>query len=161
MILVADSCPIVFLAKLNRLAIVREVFAGEILLTESVRRELTGKSIPAHERQRIDDFLKHCRVQAVRAPRMIASALSLADGHVLALAAKHPRARILTDDGMVRRIALAEGVPVTGTLGLIIRAVHGKSMTRAEGRRAIEELVGTHSMRVSVDLYQEATHQLQ
>jgi len=161
MILVADASPIFFMAKLNRLAVVPKVFAGTILMPESVQRELTGKSIPPHERQRIDDFLKQCRVERVRAPRVAASALSLADRHVLALAGKHPRTRTLTDDAVVRRIALAEGIPVTGTFGLIIRAVRGGNMTSSEGRGSVETLIGEHGMRVSVDLYQEAMQTLQ
>lgn len=161
MILVADASPVIFLAKLNRLNLVRDVFSGTVLMPESVRRELVHDNIPLHERERINAFLEDCRVEPVRAPRTgVAAALSLADRHVLALAGQHPRARIMTDDGVVRRVALAEGLSVTGTLGLIIRAAHGKIMTRPEARRAVDALVGEHSMRVSVDLYQEVMRQL-
>jgi predicted nucleic acid-binding protein len=88
------------------------------------------------------------------------TALSLADRHVLALAGKHPGAIILTDDSLVRRIALAEGFPVAGTLGLLIRAVRANIMTQPESLKAVEALVSEHQLRVSVDLYQESLRQL-
>jgi uncharacterized protein len=161
MIVVADACPIVFLAKLDRLALVQAVFPGTVMIPETVRDELVRETIPAHERQRIGAFLKHCRVEAVENPRVGASALSLADCHVLALARKHPKARLVSDDGLVRRIALAEGLTVTGTLGLIIRAARAGIMTRSEALHAVDALVRDHQLRISVDLYQDAVRQLQ
>jgi len=160
MIVVADACPVIFLAKLNRLALVQEVFPGTIIMPETVRRELLGDTIPPQDRRRIADFLKRCRIENVRSARTTGSALSLADRHVLVLAGKHPRSRVLTDDSLVRRVALAEGMPVTGTLGLIIRAVHAAIMPRTDGIQAVDELVTDHQLRVSVALYQEAMRQL-
>lgn len=161
MILVADACPVIFLAKLNRLALVGEVFPVTVLIPEAVRCELLRESIPLHERQRIDAFLEQCRVEPVQASRAVGAALSLADRQILALAVRHPKSRILTDDGVVRRVALAEGLPVIGTLGLLIRAVRDGLMTRPDARRAVDELIRDHAMRISVDLYQEILRQLQ
>ena len=160
MIVVADACPVIFLAKLDRLALVQAVFPGAVVIPESVRVELVRETIPLEERRRIGDFLKGCRVEAVRNPRVDASSLSLADRHVLALARKHPKSRVLSDDGLVRRIALAEGLPVTGTLGLIVRAAHAGIMTQPEALQAVDELVRDHQLRVSVDLYQGVLRQL-
>jgi predicted nucleic acid-binding protein len=100
-------------------------------------------------------------VEPVQAPRAAGAALSLADRQILALAVRHPKSRILTDDGVVRRVALAEGLPVIGTLGLMIRAVRGGIMTRPDARPAVDELIRDHAMRISVDLYQETMRQLQ
>ncbi len=161
MILVTDACPVIFLAKLNRLALIREVFPVDVLIPEAVRDELVRESIPLLERQRIDAFLQQCRVEPVQAPLAAGATLSLADRHILALAVRHPRSRILTDDGVVRRVALAEGLPVIGTLGLMIRAVRGGIMTRPAAREAVDGLIRDHAMRISVDLYQETMRQLQ
>jgi predicted nucleic acid-binding protein len=96
----------------------------------------------------------------VRNPRFSASGLSLSDRQVLTLAGKYPKAVILTDDRLVRRIALAEGRPVAGTLGVVIRAVRARLMTQAEALRAVDELVAQHHLRVSVELYQETLRQI-
>lgn len=161
MIVVADACPVIFLAKLNRLELVPEVFPGSVIMPETVRRELVQTTIPLHERTRIEAFIHHCRVETVPCSGSGASALSLTDRYVLALATKHPQSRVLTDDGLVRRVALAEGRPVTGTLGLIIRAARAGVMNRPAAIQAVEELVTDHQLRISVALYQEAMRQLQ
>jgi predicted nucleic acid-binding protein len=77
------------------------------------------------------------------------------------LASEHPRALILTDDSLVRRIALAEGRRVAGTLGLIIRAADAGLISKNDGRLALDALVGEHKLRVSVDLYQEALRRIE
>jgi predicted nucleic acid-binding protein len=56
---------------------------------------------------------------------------------------------------------LAEGLPVIGTLGLLIRAVRDGIMTRPDALRAVDELIRDLAMRISVDLYQEILRQLQ
>jgi predicted nucleic acid-binding protein len=37
MIVVADACPVIFLAKLDRLSLVQAVFPGAVVIPESVR----------------------------------------------------------------------------------------------------------------------------
>jgi predicted nucleic acid-binding protein len=161
MIVVADACPIIFLAKLDRLSLIQDIFPGSILMPESVKRELVQDAIPFHERQRIEAFMNLCRIETVRTRQYAAQALSRADRHVLALASEHPRALILTDDSLVRRIALAEGRRVAGTLGLIIRAADAGLISKNDGRLALDALVGEHKLRVSVDLYQEALRRIE
>lgn len=159
-VVVADACPVIFLAKLDRLALIRKVFPGTILLPVSVQNELTGNTVPLVEQHRIIKFLKHCHVETVRNPHFPASALSVADRHVLTLAKKHQKTLILTDDSLLRRVAWAEGIPVAGTLGIIIRAVRAKLISPPEALKAIDELVTEHQLRISVDLYQETMRQI-
>lgn len=159
-VVVADACPVIFLAKLDRLALIRRVFPGTIVMPTSVQRELGQDAMPLPEQRRVREFLQHCRIEAVRGSRFAASALSVADRHVLALAAKHPKPVILTDDSLVRRIALAEGIPVAGTLGVMIRAVRAEVITPDEAVRALDELVAQHQFRISVDLYRESVRQM-
>jgi predicted nucleic acid-binding protein len=157
---VTDACPVIFLAKLDRLALIRELFPGSILVPASVRQELSQSVIPLDEQRRIREFLKHCRIEAVRSSRFSSLALSLPDRHVLTLARKHPNALVLTDDSLVRRIARAEGLPVAGTLGILIRAVRVKLITQQEALQAVDELVAQHRLRISVELYQETIRQI-
>jgi len=159
-VVVADACPVIFLAKLDQLALIRNVLPGMVLLPKSVGYELTQDTIPLNEQQRIREFLKHCRIETVQSPRFPASALSLADRHVLTLAKKHHQSLILTDDSLVRRIASAEGIPVAGTLGIMIRAARAKIISPEKAVKAINELISEHQLRISVDLYQETIRQI-
>ncbi|MEI8138989.1 MAG: DUF3368 domain-containing protein [bacterium] len=159
-VVVADACPVIFLAKLDQLALIRNVFPGTVLLPKSVWRELTQNTIPFNEQQRIREFLKHCRIETVQSSLFPASALSMADRHVLTLAKKHRPSLILTDDSLVRRIASAEGLPVAGTLGIMIRAARAKFISQSEAIKAVDELVTEHHLRISVELYRETIRQI-
>lgn len=159
-VLVADAWPLIFLAKLDRLNLIHGVFPGKVLVPASVQRELGQDTMPLQEQRRVMDFLGHCRIEAVRGARFKGSALSVADRHVLALAAQHPKSVVLTDDSLVRRVALAEGLCVAGTLGVLIRAVRAKLVSSTEAIRALDELVSRHQFRISVDLYQESLRQM-
>jgi len=159
-VVVADACPIIFLTKLHRLPLIREVFPATILMPSSVTDELTRNVIPIHEQQRIRSFLKHCHIESVRDRSFPVSALSMADRHVLTLAKKHPKSLILTDDSLVRRIAWAEGLSVAGTLGIIIRASRAKLISPSEALQSLDELVSKHQLRISVELYQETMSQI-
>lgn len=157
---VADACPVIFLAKLNRLTLIDAIFPGTIILPEGVRKELACASIPPDERRHIDEFLKHCRVETVQGQRFSASALSAADRQVLSLADRHPRSILVTDDSLMRRIARARGQAVAGTLGLIVRAERAGLMTKQEALGCVDELVTKHRLRIVVDLYQETLRQI-
>ncbi len=159
-VLVADACPVIFLAKLDRLALVVALFPGTVLIPEAVSLELQRESIPQPEQQRIREFLKECRIVAVPDPRFQSGALSLADRCVLTLAAKHGKSVVLTDDALVRRIAVAEGLAVAGTLGVLIRAARANLITKGAARVELDDLVAHHQFRISVQLYQEALRQL-
>jgi predicted nucleic acid-binding protein len=158
-VVVADACPVIFLAKLDRLGLIRNVFPGTILLPESVWHELTRDVIPHHEQARIREFVKSCRIENVIAAPFPAAALSLADRQVLTLAKKHRNSTILTDDRLVRQIALAEAIPVAGTLGILIRSVRAGGISPAKALQAVEKLITEHQLRISVDLYQETLRQ--
>lgn len=160
-LVVADASPVIFLAKLDRLALIRDIFPAAVLMPERVRLELTVAPIPPHERMRIDVFIQKCRIETVRPPRVAAPALSVADRHVLALAARHREATVLTDDRLVRRIALAQGHAVAGTLGLLIRAARRGCITRKDAHTAIDALVTEHRLRITVDVYREACRLLE
>jgi predicted nucleic acid-binding protein len=159
-VIVADACPVIFLAKLDRLGLIRDVFPGTILLPESVWHELTRDVIPPHEQARIREFVKECHIEKVAAARFPAAALSLADRQVLTIAKKHRHSIILTDDRLVRQIALAEALPVAGTLGLLIRSVRAGGMPPAVALQAVDQLITEHQLRISVDLYQETLRQI-
>ena len=153
--IVADACPVIFLAKLNQLELVRGVFPGKILLPDAVARELEQENIPLAEQRRIRGFLKKCQIETVRSPQYASTSLSLADRCVLTLAGKHRDAIILTDDGLVRRIARSEGFTVAGTLGVLIRARRAGLIAKSIARQALNDLIARHQFRISIELFQD------
>jgi len=156
----ANACPLIFLAKLDRLGLVCDVLSPTVWVPEAVRRELEAHAIPAPEQHRIAAFLHGCRIVPVPRPGCPSRALGRADRCLLALAARHPDTILLTDDALVRRIAESEGRRVAGTLGVLIRAARRGLLTRAAAQDDLDNLIANHRFRISVELYQEALRQL-
>lgn len=159
-VVAADACPLIFLAKLDRLDLVRGVLSPTVWIPEAVHRELLAGSIPAPDHHRIVAFLRGCRIVPVPRPGYPSRSLALADRCLLALAARHPGTILLADDALVRRIAESEGRRVAGTLGVLIRAVRKGLLTRTAARENLDDLIANHRFRISVELYQEALRHL-
>jgi predicted nucleic acid-binding protein len=160
MTVVADAAPIIFLAKLDRLALIRAVFPGVTMVPDSVSRELLQAAIPPAEAVAIRNFLATCRVLSVPHPAFPSQTLSLADRSVLTLASRQKRALVLTDDALVRRVARSAAIPVAGTLGVLLRAQRARRISSAQAQAALDDLVARHNFHISIALYQEATRQL-
>lgn len=123
-LLVADSGPLIALARLDLLAVPARLF-GELLVTATVWREVT------HEPRAADHAALSAAAQGgllmlVDDPMHIPAELAAAqldDGERSALALALLReAVVLVDERRGRACAAALGLPVLGTLGLLIRA---------------------------------------
>ena len=86
MILIADAAPVIFLAKINQLALVQKLFDAEILIPTAINDEILTPGIPADEERSISKFLLVCKVIHMEDPEIFAHSLSQADNCVLTLA---------------------------------------------------------------------------
>ncbi len=57
MIVVADAAPLIFLAKINQLSLITELFNAEILIPSVVSKEILGPVIPPSEERMLTAFL--------------------------------------------------------------------------------------------------------
>ncbi len=125
-LLVADSGPLIALARLDLLALPRKIFA-QVLVTSTVWSEVVGgrprvEHAALHEAQR-QGWLELVADPAT-VPAMFASPL-LDDGERTALALSMslmPDCDVLIDERRGRMLAQAAGLQVLGTLGLLARA---------------------------------------
>ena len=120
---VIDSSPLIFLAKLNRLDILRKE-VEEILIPPAVLEEISGQEDEA-SRQINEGLRTWMEVQPVRNIRLLAVLKrELGDGEseAIALALETDAARIVLDDLDARRLAHRLGLRVVGTLGLLLAA---------------------------------------
>jgi len=51
MILVADAAPLIFLAKINQLSLLAELFKAEIFVPSAVSKEISGPEHPPEEKR--------------------------------------------------------------------------------------------------------------
>jgi predicted nucleic acid-binding protein len=118
---VTDSSPLIFLAKLNRLDLLRQE-AQEILAPPAVLREITEQDDEA-KRQLEKAQQTWLEVRPVRDVRLLAVLKrELGDGEAeaITLALETHAARIVLDDLDARRLADRLGLRLVGTLGLLL-----------------------------------------
>ena len=120
--LISDSTPLIALARIGELELVRHVF-GEIFVPEAVHEEIVEArgEAPGAEDVAAAAWVRRTRVD----PEEVAPLLRLVDrgeAEAIALAQVEAGSLLLTDDRKARRTAKELGIPVQGTLGILTRA---------------------------------------
>jgi predicted nucleic acid-binding protein len=161
MIIVADSAPLIFLAKINQLSLLTDLFKAKILVLAVVRNEILGSDVPPDEERLLTGFLSGCQVVTLRKPTRFARALSYVDNCILTLAAKERANMVLSDDRLLRKTAVIEGVQVIGTIGILIRATKASLLTVKKSVELLDELVEEHNFRISIRVYEIARNALE
>ena len=156
MIFVADSAPLIFIAKINQLPLLTSLFNAEILVPVAVKNEVLGPEVLPDEERLLTGFLAGCRVVALDQPTRFAQALSYADNCILTLAVKMRANMVLSDDRLLRKTAVIEGIRVIGTIGILIRATKAFLLTTKESVGLLGELVEEHNFRISTRVYEIA-----
>ena len=156
MIIVADSAPLIFLAKINQLSLLNALFSAQLLVPVVVRKEILGPKVPPDEERLLTGFLSGCQVVALRIPTRFAQALSYADNCILTLAVKKQANVILSDDRLLRKTAVIEGIRVVGTIGILIHATKSSLLTAKKSVELLDELVEEHNFRISTRVYEIA-----
>ena len=120
---VSDTGPLIALAKVGMLPLLKSLF-GMVYIAPAVHRELLageGDDV-ARLQETIGDFIAVIVAPAAD-PEVTHSVRDLGRGEQDAIAlAVHTRSVLVIDDHAARVVALALGIPVTGTVGVLIRA---------------------------------------
>ena len=120
---IADTSSIILLAKIGRLALLRDLYE-QVHVPPGVVVELRAK--PDAASQEVERLLGS--PGCVRAPQntLLVQALSadlgIGEAEAIALAAEIPDTLLIMDDGEGRRVARGVGLRVTGLLGILIEA---------------------------------------
>lgn len=153
MILVADASPLIFLGKIQRLALLEELFAGEILLPSLIREEVLRPPLPPGEETELRAFLETCTAERVAPSQSPSAALSAADNAVFTLAKRVGADRVLADDRLLREVIRTEGIRPMGTLGVLLHARRQGLLSKAQALRDLEQLVQHHAFRIGIEVY--------
>ena len=157
MSIVSDAAPLIFLSKVKQLPLLGCLFRGRIYVPLAVKKELLAPGIPPDEERTLQAFLaEQCHLVTVRKPMVFANALSLADNCVLTVARRRRVSLVLSDDRLLRKIALIEGFGVVGTIGVLIKAAKGGLLTGGQAISTLDELVQKHGFRISTAVYSRA-----
>lgn len=120
---VTDSSPLIFLAKLNRLDLLRKE-AEEVLAPPAVLGEIAGQDDEAKRQIELArrTWLKVRAVRDVRLLALLKRELGDGEAEAITLALETDAARIVLDDLDARRLADRLGLRLVGTLGLLLAA---------------------------------------
>ena len=154
MIVVADAAPLIFLAKLDQLKLIPQLFGKNILIPSLVANEVLRPPLPPGEELRLQRFLDSTTVIPVKKSRKKSLSLSPADLAVYQLALDQKANVVLSDDKLLRSLLTAEGLSPMGTLGILIHATKNKLLTKPAARSCIDDLVGQHNLRIGIELYE-------
>jgi len=120
---VTDSSPLIFLAKLDRLDLLRKE-AEVVLAPPAVLEEIAGQDDEAKRsiQEAQQTWLDVRPVQDVRRLTVLRRELGDGEAEVITLALETHAARVVLDDLDARRLAERLGLKLVGTLGLLLAA---------------------------------------
>ena len=154
-IIVCDASPLIFLAKLNRLDLIREILGGDVFVLRCVVDEVCSDRTGPLETMRLASFFEHARIIDFTSPAYPSSALSASDRSTLAWATANHADWLVADERLLRRIATEEGISVVGFLGLLVEGARRGILSTTEAKTAVDDVVSRHGCRISVALYQQ------
>ena len=129
---ICNTSPLQYLHQIGQLSIL-PALVGSIIVPPSVLVELDagiekGLDLPQPEN------LSLVRIQAPISAKAASLITDLGPGEsqVLMLALEMPGSVALLDDALARRVAIAKGIPIKGTLGLLLDAKRAGHLTICE-----------------------------
>lgn len=122
---VSNTSPLLNLSIIDRLDLVRSQF-GQVLIPEAVRDELemdSGRPGAAELRTAVsENWIRVQKVETRAHVRTLQRGLDLGESEAIALAAATNASLLLLDEREGRKHARALGLPVTGAIGILLRA---------------------------------------
>ena len=118
--IVSNSSPLIALDRIGQLELLHALL-GEVVIPPAVEQEVFAENAPP----------PWIRVAALRTPLDEAASptLGLGERQAIALAVEVHAGRIILDDLPARRLAASLGLPVIGTVGLLIAAKNAALVT--------------------------------
>jgi predicted nucleic acid-binding protein len=164
----ADSGPLIALAKLNRLELLLNLWQT-VLVTETVYHEtvVLGQSREAADALTLRLFWQQHRLPIVSVPAATltayAPALQLDPGEhaTFALALTFPEALVLVDDEEARAEARRLGLRMRGTLGVVVEAFRRQQLTFSEAELLLTEIAARPDIWISPVLCEQVLKSLQ
>lgn len=124
---VADSAPLIYLSAISQFDLLRLYFSF-VLIPNTVHEEVVragdGRYGASETRAGVEEGWITV-VDPTNDPRiafLLAQGMTLTDAHVVALAQERQTDLLIADDAMVRKQAQSLGLPLSGTLGILLNA---------------------------------------
>jgi len=157
-VVVGNAGPLIHLAKINLLHLLRDLYQ-EVVIPREVKVETVDRGVEKGfpDAIQIGDAINEGWIkvedtklaQEFKSMAQIAG-LKTAEAAVIYYAYKN-NGMALIDEDLARTLARTLGVPIRGTLGIILESLKRGLLSRAEALKALEKL--SEIMYLSADLY--------
>lgn len=120
---VVNTTPFIALCHVNRLEILKELY-GQVIIPDAVYREISVKSDSVCKKM-VDEALDWIHIESIRdqlAKAMYKTQLHGGEVEVMILSKELAADVVIIDDANAKKHAKYLGLPVTGTLGVLIKA---------------------------------------
>jgi len=155
---VCNASPLIYLAKIGRLGLLKDLF-GRVLVPLEVHREVVmgGEAGNHPEVASVRDAVREGWLAVRKAPSdpaldRLSGELDRGELEVIALARRTKADIVLMDDSAARRAAEALGLKPRGTIHVILKAHRRKLLSRSDAKRAVRRLISS-GFRISAEVY--------
>ncbi|MEW6096854.1 MAG: DUF3368 domain-containing protein [bacterium] len=157
MIVVSNATPLISLAKINKLHLLKSMY-GTLYIPEAVYEEIALKGKERSGAQEVEkaEWIKREKVQNRLSINILRATLSAGESETLVLASELNGDLVLLDEKPARIMADRIGINKTGTLGILVAAKSGGLIS--EVKPYVDELIAK-DFRVSNELYLEILKQ--
>lgn len=160
MIAVINASPLIFLGKIGALKLLPQLF-DICITTETVKNEiLMQKDAPEHFilEESFSDWLKIQKPSNQELKKkLILLELHEGEASIIALAKelqeKGEKNVVIIDDLTARDIARSLSLEVTGTVGIILKALYSNLISKGESKNLLKVLIEETPFRISAALY--------
>ena len=155
MLIVSDTTPIITLIKMGHLDILKQLY-GKVLIPNAVYMELTGNEKFVTEASQVidSDFLEVEEVDNEVAVMILqeVSGLDAGESEAIVMANSRKADLLVMDEHKGRGVAKKMGLPITGTIGLLLKAFDEGMLSTGDIEECIERLKETN-VRISEGLF--------
>ena len=167
-VVISDSTPLIYLAKIGRLGLVKDVF-GRVFIPEAVFNEavVQGKALNISDASIIEKFVgewimrERVRAEVDAEYRFLDTntRLGLGEKEAIKLCKQLNVNYFIVDDREARRVSRILNVRPIGTCGIIIQSCRQGSTTSVEAIKIVDDLVKT-GFRLDLTLYRRILDEL-
>jgi predicted nucleic acid-binding protein len=157
MIVISDTTPLISLMKIGQLDLINQLF-GEIQVPEAVFKELTSNNRFQNECRQIEEcpFINRVTVTDTKSVDLLrrSSGLDLGESEAIILSDYFNANYLLMDESKGRKIAQQMGIPIMGTIGMLMIAYNEHLLSKEEILNCINILKNS-GRHISEQLYEQ------
>ena len=118
---ISNTTPIINFLKIGKIELLKEIY-GKIIIPEAVYQEIeTGKGKEFYTNLRKLDWIKIFSIQSI-STRLYLFDLDDGEAETIILAQEQSADLVIIDEKLGRRYATQLNIPVTGTIGILLKA---------------------------------------